>query len=158
MEHDEDDLYPQVNASQVLNVNATTNVEPAPTIHIRMSSLNGTSLVQVLPDSGADVSVAGLAFLNSLSEPQGNLLHSDVKPRAVNGMTMSPMGKLPVTMSLGSAEYSDEFHIYPEVKGTLISWKAAKKLGNPAGLLPQPSTLCRHDIEQPHYLRREIHG
>ena len=48
----------------------------------------------MLPDSGADVSVAGLAFLANLSEHTNNLLPSEVTPCAVNGMTMNPIGKL----------------------------------------------------------------
>ena len=105
------------------------NLEAAPTIQIHMSSLNGTSLIQALPDSGADVSVASLSFLASLSEHQANLLPSDGTPRAVNGMTMSSVGKLPVVMSFGAKEFSDEVHIFREVKGALVSWRAAKGLG-----------------------------
>ena len=41
---------------------------------------------------------------------------------------MSPIGKLPVTLSLGTHVHTDDFHIYPNVTGTLLSWKAAKGL------------------------------
>ena len=70
-----------------------------------------TSTVSALPDSGADVSVAGLAVLESLNEHPDNLLPSKVVPRAVNGTTMSPIEKLPATVSLNTAQYVDEFHI-----------------------------------------------
>lgn len=122
-----DDPLPQVNTSTVMI--CSTMFEPAPTVQIYVSSLNGTADMSVLPDSGADISVAGMTLLNSLSEHPDNLLPSSTIPRAVNGTTMNPIGKLPVTLGLGSKEYPDEFHIYPEVKGTLLSWRAAKGLG-----------------------------
>ena len=51
-----DEQPPQVNASRAITNSPA--FEPAPTINIHMSSLNGHSIVQVLPDSGADISVA----------------------------------------------------------------------------------------------------
>jgi hypothetical protein len=48
---------PQVNASAVVDV-----FKPAPTIVVRMAALNGSSIFPVLPDSRADISVAGLAI------------------------------------------------------------------------------------------------
>ncbi len=68
---------------------------------------------------------------------------------------MRPIGKLPVTMTLGTQEYSDDFHIYPNVTATLLSWKAAKGLNilpdsypypPPA---PSPSRVAAVDISHP---------
>ena len=56
------------------------------------------------------------------------------------GTTMHPIGKLPVTMCLGPAEHSNEIHICPEVKGTLLSWRAARGLGVLPACYPQPCT------------------
>ena len=52
---------------------------------------------------------------------------------------MSPIGKLPVTLSLGALAYTDDFHIYPNVTGTLLSWKAAKGLTILPEHYPNPS-------------------
>ena len=98
-----------------------------------MFSLNGTE--------HADVSVAGIVLLDSLSECQDNLQPSGVTPQAVNGTIMRLVGKLQVNMSLGEAEFTDEIHIYPEVRGTLISWKAARGLGILQDCYPQPIRL-----------------
>ena len=57
-----------------------------------MSALNGSCTFPVLPDSGADISVGGLAMLECLNEHPDNLLSSSVTPRAVNGSTMTPIG------------------------------------------------------------------
>ncbi len=102
--------------------------EPAPTIRVHMSSLNGQAAVQALPDSGADICVGDTALLEQLQEHPDNLLPSTITPRAINGTTMIPIGKLPITLSLGTHAYTDDFHIYPKVTGTLLSWKAAKGL------------------------------
>ena len=57
--------------------------EPAPTIRVHMSSLNGQAMVQALPDSGADICVAKL---------QTTIDHKSLRP----------IGKLPITLFLGS--------------------------------------------------------
>ena len=130
-----DQHFPRVNASAVADI-----FEPAPTILIGMSALNGSCTFPVLPDSGADISVAGLAMLECLNKHPDNLLSSSVTPRAVNGSTMSPIGKLPLSLTLGPTEYTDEFHIYPQVKGALLSWKAAKGLKILPESYPHPPT------------------
>ena len=79
----------------------TTN-EAAPTIHVHVTSLNGSREIEMLPDSGADISAAGKEILNSLGEHADNLPQSGITPRAVNGTAMEPLGKLPVTLRLGN--------------------------------------------------------
>ena len=129
---------PQINSSKVSHT-----FEPAPTIRVHVASLNGNTTIPVLPDSGADISVAGPSMLEKLNEHPDNLLPSNVRPRAVNGNTMTPIGKLPVTISLGRVTYSDEVHIYLQVRNTLLSWKTAKGLRilSPSYPHPMPSSL-----------------
>ena len=114
----EEEVLPNVNASIVSDLPA---FEPAPTVHVELLSLNGQASVQVLPDSGADISVAGRALLSHLHEHPDNLLPSNVTPHAVNGSLMRPIGRLPVTITLGTAVYAEDFHIYPDVSTTLLS-------------------------------------
>ena len=52
---------------------------------------------------------------------------------------MVPLGKIPITIQLGTLKYKDELHIYPGVTGALISWKAAKGLGILPPYYPQPA-------------------
>ena len=121
----EEEVLPNVNASKVSDLPA---FEPAPTVHVELLSLNGQASVQVLPDSGADISVAGRALLSHLQEHPDKLLPSNVTPRAVNGSLMRPIGRLPVTITLGTAVYAEDFHIYTDVSTTLLSWRAARGL------------------------------
>ena len=109
---------PHINASKS---NKDNIIDLAPTIGIQITSLNGNAEVRTLPDSGADISVAGKAALWSLGEHEDNLLPSQIIPKAVNGTKMKPVGKLPVTFKLGHHKYVDDLHIYPEVSGVLLS-------------------------------------
>ena len=51
------------------------------------------------------------------------------------------MGKLPVRLKLGNREFADELHIYPDVCGVLISWKACKSLGILPDCYPHPTVV-----------------
>ena len=103
--------------------------EPAPTITVQVSSSTGTRSLDSLPDSGADISAAGQEVLEFLGQHFDNILPSRISPRTVNGITMTPLGRVPITIKLGRQTCRDNLHIYPGVSGALISWKVAKNLG-----------------------------
>ena len=50
--------------------------------------------MQVLPDSGADVSVVGQQLLQHLNEHVNNLLPSEITPRVANSSKMHALGWL----------------------------------------------------------------
>ena len=105
--------------------------EAAPTITVRMSSSTGVRYLDVLPDSGADISAAGQDVLTLLGQHVGNIPPSSISPRTINGLSMMPLGKVPVTIQLGKAIYKDDLHIYPGVwsinilEGSKRSWNTA---------------------------------
>ena len=107
---------------------AQAGIQPAPTLQAEFSTSNGSTTTQVLPDSGADISVAGPSVIQSLNDHPGNLLPSQITPCTVNGQTMTPIGKLPVQIKIGNHIHKDELHIYPDIKGILISWKSCMAL------------------------------
>ena len=135
------------NHIQLYNVTGDVT-EPAPTIIVKITSSSGTRQVEVLPDSGADISAAGQETLKDLGQHIDNLLPSHIIARAVNGSCMTPIGKLPVTIQLEERRYTDDLHIYPGVSGALISWKAAKGLGILPDHYPHPGRLFK-DTPQP---------
>ena len=102
--------------------------EPAPTTNVHVSAINGSATVAALPDSGADISVAGPDTITMLGDHCKNLLPSDMVPRGVTGHWMTPIGQLPVTITLGTVTYRDTLHIYTAVKGVLLYWKTSKAL------------------------------
>ncbi len=115
-------------SGQYPSIMSNNTAEPAPTISIHISALNGSATMTALPDSGADISVAGPDTISKLGDHCNNLLASCMKPRGVTGHQMEPIGQLPVSITLGEVTYSDTLHIYPEVRGVLLSWKTSKAL------------------------------
>ena len=111
---------PEVNSSSTPCQNV---IESAPTIQVQVSSLNGHASMPVLPDSGADVSLAGPSSLWDLNDHPDNLPPSVVSSRAVNVSVMELIGQLPVTFSLGSRSYSDNVYVYPGVRGSFCLGK-----------------------------------
>ena len=120
------------------HIHHVTANETAPTIHVHVTSPHGSSEIEMLPDSGADVSAAGKEILAYLGEHIDNLPQSEITPRAVNGSVMQPLGKLPVTLRLGDKQYRDDIHINPGVSGALMSWRASKGLGILPDHYPHP--------------------
>ena len=119
----------------------------APLITVNVTSTKGSSDIQVLLDSGADISASGREILTHLNEQIDTLSPSDVTPKAVNGTKMYPIGKLPVTLCLGSSLYLDNIHIYPNIHGMLLSWKACKALQILPPCYPNPiSTPSVHEV------------
>ena len=134
----QDVMAPTTSAVSLDPIVFSTAIESAPTIEIQMSSLNGHTTGLILPDSGAEISIAGHGLLRSLNEHPDNLLQSTISPRAVNGSIMHPIGKLPVKLMLGNRGIIEEFHIYADVAATIISWKIAKHLNILPPHYPQP--------------------
>lgn len=74
--------------------------------------------------------VAGPHFVRVLGEHMDNIAHFDVTPRAVNGSTLHPVGKIPnVTLHTHGRTANEDMHIYDSVEGALISWATAQRLG-----------------------------
>ena len=122
------------------HIKHVTTSDAAPTVQIHVISLNASCDIEMLPDSGADISAADREFLAQLGEHVDNLPSSHIMPQAVNGTTMKPIGKLPVTLCLGNKEIQDDVHIYPRVSGALISLRVSKGLGILPERYPHPVT------------------
>ena len=82
-----------------------SSAEPAPTIRLHIRTVNGSTITSVLPDSGADISAAGLQILTQLDEHQLNLLPSTMSPHTASGHQMTPIGKLPTTFVLQGRQH-----------------------------------------------------
>ena len=124
--------------------------ESAPTVGVQMSSLNGQTPVETLPDSKADVCVGRPTLLKQLNEHQDNLLSSSVTLCAVNNTTM---------LKVGAYNYTDMFHIYPNVTTTLLSWKAARGLTILLKHYPNPApTTIYHTLLLPLPTNQHLHS
>ena len=78
--------------SKVASVIASTQASRAPTVQANISPPNGTCTIVALPDTGADISAAGLNFLESLGEPLSNLLPPTDQPKSADGSPMKCLG------------------------------------------------------------------
>ena len=78
-----------------LSSTSTESVNPTPTVTMKVTTCNGEANIAILPDSGADICAAGPEFVKSLGEHMDNLAPSQIVPRAINGSTLHPVGKLP---------------------------------------------------------------
>lgn len=125
----------------------------APTIEVEVSSLAGTKTVTVLPDSEAEITAAGKDILEHLDHHPDNLLPSTVIPTAVNRHSMTPIGRIPITIHLQGKQYTDDLYIIPGIKHTIISWHAAKCLGILPRHYPSPikvkAAVARIDAGSP---------
>jgi len=77
-----------------------------------------------------------------------NILPSHIAPKTVNGLSMTPLGKVPIAISLGQARYGDDLHIYLGIAGALLSWKVARDLGIWPPHYPQPIPQTNQSYSQ----------
>ena len=113
---------------QLSTIRQVSAIEPAPTVVVHIQSTKGSCKTQALPDSGADISAAGPQILKLLGKHASNLFSSDVIPQTANGHKMKPLGKLPIAFQLQGQTHTEDMHIYPEISGVIMSWKATKGL------------------------------
>ena len=110
----------------------------APTVEVSVRGSNGDATLNVLPDSGADITAAGVHILAQLDEHVGNLLPSTHKTAySVDGSSLRSLGQI----TLGEITVTDTHQVFPSISGgMLISWKTAKKLN----ILPKdyPTQIC----------------
>ena len=100
--------------------------------------------VSALPDSGADITVAGTDFFQLIGGHVINLLDSPERPRVADGRPIRALGMLPARLQLGNVTTSADIHFVQGATGLLLSWKAARGLQvlpalYPARILPDAS-------------------
>ena len=91
--------------TKLSNIHHMSSSDPDPLIKVNITSTNGSCDIEVLLDSGADISASGKGILAHLNEKVEFLNPSDVFPKTVNGAQMSPLGKLLVIVQLGNHTY-----------------------------------------------------
>ena len=90
---------------------------------------NRTASVNALPDTGADLSVAGEDFLQQLGVFREALRRPAQHPRAADGSVIHSVGTLTSVISLGDVRKEDEVvNILPGVRVLLLSWEVTRKL------------------------------
>ena len=85
-------------------------------------------VISALPDTGADISVAGVTILERFGMDTSCLLPSTETPRAAHGRHIPSHGRLLVNLTHGLVTITDCIHILHGVEGLLLSWKATREL------------------------------
>ena len=117
--------------------------EAAPKIKVKITCKNRTFLCTVLPDSGADICTAGADFLGKIGMKPDQLNDSKVRPEAVNGQRMEPLGSIGVMIEFMRRHVKETIHIYREITGMLLSWKTCQALGILPNTFPMPSEMIK---------------
>jgi len=133
---------PLVDMSTIKQMSTT---DPAPTITIKLFSLNGSYHTDVLPDSGADISAPGELFLWLLNDHVQTF--SLLRSFHTQLMGKDVSTRLPTChIQSGSKQYTDNVNIYPNIPGTILSWKVTKALA----ILPNIIHSRSHPQPLPH--------
>ena len=125
----------RISGVQVQKVEKTT---PAPKLKMQITGARKSIQWAVLPDSGADISAAGPGLLKALGESPRRLQASTIRTTTVSGQHMETLGMLKIKLKAGDKEIDEEIHIFKGVKGALISWSTAKRLGILHKCYPNP--------------------
>ena len=118
------------NDNRLLRVeHSLRSVNKAPAVDVLVTGLNGSKILQALPDSGADLTAADVNILFELNEYVESLLQpSHGETSSVDGSSLREIGQLPVKITLGETTLKDVIHVFPSIAGgLLISWKTAKE-------------------------------
>lgn len=125
---------------------ASTQTNRAPTVTVSVTSLNGQAEVVALPDTGADISAAGIQFLQALGEDTANLWPTVIEEaQAANGQPMTALGRMSVDLRLGTSCISTDVFIIEGISGLLLSWSVARDLS----IIPEHYPLQISSVETP---------
>ena len=133
---------------RLLVVNAMKTAA-APTIKVKITHKNKTFPCTVLPDSGADICAAGADFLGKIGMTPGQLNDSQMRPEAVNGQRMKPLGSIDVMIEFMGRHVQETIHIYRAITGALLSWKACQALGILPDTYPMPIGTIKAVTSEP---------
>ena len=98
----------------------------APTIEVDVFGTR-QGKVCALPDTGADISLAGPGFAETFG--WGRVEPPTVHPRVVDGRYSNAVGQVDVKIKLGKIEVCDTIHIIPGVTRLVLSWHTTLRLG-----------------------------
>jgi len=144
-----------------------STIDPAPTVKVVLRTHHGSCHVQVLLDSGADISATREYVFPLLNEYKDNFVQSEFMPHAANGQRMHAIGKIRVCFQLAGNEYEEDVYIFTHLRGVIISWRAAKALQLLSSHYPLPppvpapseprirTTIASGPIPTLDYLKRE---
>ena len=106
--------------------------------------------IEMLPDTGSEVTAADRAFVKKLGMSLNNLSPSDITPMAADARNVGVLGKMNVNLELNDRKSEEEIYIFRSSSGPILSQMACKRLGivHPEFPLPLGSLKKSDKIEQ----------
>ena len=105
------------NNGQLFAIKQMSTIGRAPTISATITSLNGSATLNVLPDTGADITAADLKVLKLLGEDINNLLPPVSGPTSsADGSPLKSLGQLPISISFGEITVNETVQIFPSIQ------------------------------------------
>ena len=93
----------------------------APTVEVSVRGSNGDATLNVLPDSGADITATGVHILAQLGEHVGNLLPSTHKTAySVDGSSLQSLGQMTIQITLREITVADTLQVFPSFLGGML--------------------------------------
>ena len=87
-----------------------------------MESSDWANVIEMLPDTGADICADGTEFLEQMDERENNLLDTKVQSLVVDGSRMDLMGMMRVTLRIREREIKEDVYVFPNVAMPVLSW------------------------------------
>ncbi|XP_045112533.1 uncharacterized protein LOC123505380 [Portunus trituberculatus] len=110
------------------------------------SSCQGTGVLTLLPDTGADTTIIGADHLNDIGLTLADLHSSPQRPTySADGSPMQPViGSVQVKMTVKGHSIEEWIHVYPDIPVPLLSYRACRDLALIPERFPAPIAQVTH--------------
>lgn len=102
-----------------------------------------------VPDTGSDVDAIGVDHLTHLGGHPENLADDFDDVMTADGRTLSALGQIQCTLSVGEVSHTTSLHVYGGLSDALLSRRSLEALGFLPEGWPQVASLSRSPNEQP---------
>ena len=138
-------------SSLIATVNDLETDLPTPTIPVMVND----TLLEVMPDTGANVNAMGPHMLKQLKIKQHQLHSSNTETTAANGTPFHTLGKFHATIALDQRSSTTCFHVLRELnnKPAILKWTSCIDLGIVSDNFPRPHK-CSQNFPSPGHVTR----
>ena len=109
-----------------------------------------SATIHMLPDTGAEMTLAGPKFAKKLGIKLNQLKPSQINPIVANNTSAKVLGMTEVTFEVNGVKSEEEVYIFADCSGPLISQLACKRLGFIHQDFPKPLALSKYVKEIRH--------
>lgn len=125
------DPQPRVRYTRLnsINLRKIGEFETAPNINAVVKTVDRTSTIAMLPDTGSDICAGGPSLMRQLDCDYNNLLQAELTPLAIDGSVMETRGYVNVNISFNNKSINEKVFIFDNISTPVLSWKSCLNLG-----------------------------